>query len=68
MFILELILLSVLLGIPLGIGLRIWDEWQEKNKAQEIEQKSNEALGWGERNKGLPGVEPNWYPPTPPQE
>lgn len=53
MFILELILLSVILGIPLGIGLRIWDEWQEKNKAQDIEQKSNEILGkgWVERNQ-----------------
>ena len=56
MFILELILLSVLLGIPLGIGLRFWDEWQEKIKAEAKER------------AGLPGVEPNWYPPTPPKE
>ncbi len=53
MFIFELIVLSVILGIPLGIGLRIWDEYQEKNKAQEIDRKSNEILGkgWVERNQ-----------------
>lgn len=53
MFIFELIVLSVILGIPLGIGLRIWDEYQEKNKAQEIDWKSNEILGkgWVERNQ-----------------
>lgn len=33
MWLLELVLLSIVLGIPIGIGLRIFDEWQERSKA-----------------------------------
>lgn len=38
MWLFELVLLSLVVGIPLGIGMRIWDEWQEKAKAEAIRQ------------------------------
>lgn len=34
MWLLELILVSLAVGIPLGIAMRVWDEWQERAKAE----------------------------------
>ena len=34
MWLVELVLLSVVLGIPLGIGMRMFDEWRERAKAE----------------------------------
>lgn len=38
MWLLELVLLSLVVGIPLGIAMRLWDEWQEKAKAAKVQE------------------------------
>ncbi len=38
MWLFELILVSLLFGVPLGFGLRYWDERQEKKKADQVKE------------------------------
>jgi hypothetical protein len=46
MWLFELFLLSLVGGSIVGLGLHVWDEWQEKAKSK-TDQKAEEYLGEG---------------------